>query len=236
MDLVWHWPFSVACARNWQREQARQLSFIPPQIAPQIIAGADCGLIDKGRQVRAAMTLFDAQSLEPLMAVITCCDNQMPYIPGLLAFREMPALLKAWSLLPIKPDLLLVDGQGIAHPQRFGIAAHLGLTLRCPTFGVAKSRLLGEHTPIAESALAYQPLMAQQQQLGVVLRSKVRCKPLYLSPGYATDSAYCLTMTLACLDGYRLPKPTRYADILASKRANATQIAQQFRLGVLQDD
>ncbi|MFM2482989.1 deoxyribonuclease V [Celerinatantimonas sp. YJH-8] len=229
----WQWPFSVAEAKQWQHQQSLLLDHSPSDVKPQWIGGADIGLINQGKQVRAAICVFDAQSLAPYVAVIAVCDNQMPYIPGLLAFREVPALVQAWRSLPVKPDLLLVDGQGIAHPRGFGNAAQLGLELNCSSIGVAKSRLFGQHPPLTASLLQAQPLTAQQRQIGWVIRTKARCNPLYISPGHRISLEQSLYWSCYCLDGYRLPKPTRYADILASARRNQAQISAQFVKGVI---
>lgn len=227
-ELSWHWPFSVQMAREWQRHRSQQLISDFDETQIKWIAGADIGLIDGGKKVRAAICVFNSFDLSPAVVSMTIVDNHMPYIPGLLAFREVPALCRAWELLPVKPQLLLVDGQGIAHPQGFGSAAHLGWKLQVATIGVAKSRLVGEHLPVGESACDSQPLMYNGIFIGWVLRSKVRCKPLFVSPGNRVSVDQSLYWTRYCLDGYRLPKPTRIADALASNRLNASRLLESF--------
>ncbi len=110
--------------------------------------------------------------------------TSLPYIPGLLSFREYPALLAAWAQLQQRPDLILVDGQGIAHPRRLGVASHFGLLVDVPTIGVAKSRLCGDFLPLHQDVGAVQPLFDNDEQLGWVWRSKIRCNPLFISPGH----------------------------------------------------
>lgn len=229
MELLnWHWPFNVETAKEWQQRMSLELTSDFEDKPLELIAGADIGLIDGGRQVRAAICVFNVSDLSPVIASIAIADNQMPYIPGLLAFREVPALCKAWEQLPLKPQLLLVDGQGIAHPRGFGNAAHLGWTLQIATIGVAKSRLVGEHLPLGESFQDRQSLMYKGKSIGWVLRSKLRCNPLYISPGNKVSVDQSLYWTRHCLDGYRLPKPTRFADSLASNRSNASRLFEIF--------
>lgn len=135
-----------------------------------------------------------------------------PYITGLLAFREIPAILKALSGLDVMPDILMVDGHGIAHPRRLGIAAHLGVLLDRPAFGVAKSRLCGKHEVLGEEKGNMQPLMDKGEQIGMVLRSKRGCNLLFISAGHRVSLETSVELTLRCLTKYRLPEPTRVAD------------------------
>ncbi|MFM2479241.1 deoxyribonuclease V [Celerinatantimonas sp. MCCC 1A17872] len=222
--MHWQWPFSVPKARAFQTHAASQLKLVPYQQNVHCIAGADIGLPNKAKQVRAAICTFDANDLTPIELSIVTLPNTMPYIPGLLGFREVPALVKAYQLLETKPQLILVDGQGIAHPRRFGNASQLGWQLNVATIGVAKSRLTGEHEPLTEALGSVQPLVSQSQTIGYVLRSKVRCKPLYLSPGNLVSTEQSLSFVQQCLDGYRLPKPTRWADAFASNRSSAAKL------------
>ncbi|MNT03616.1 Endonuclease V [compost metagenome] len=142
----------------------------------------------------------------------------MPYIPGLLSFRELPALLAALALLPRTPDLVFVDGHGISHPRRLGIAAHLGVVTDLPSIGVAKSKLVGRFIEPGAEAGAHTPLMDGNEQLGWVLRSKLRCKPLLVAGGHRVSADTALAWVQRTLRGYRLPEPTRLADRLASRR------------------
>ncbi|HEY9147853.1 MAG TPA: deoxyribonuclease V, partial [Gammaproteobacteria bacterium] len=142
--------------------------------------------------------------------------TRFPYVPGLLSFREVPAVLAALEQLSALPDLLLCDGQGIAPPRRLGIASHLGVLLDLPTIGVAKSRLVGEHAEPGEEKGAWQPLTDKGETLGCVLRSRSNVKPLYISPGHRVSVESARHWVMACLTRYRLPETTRWAHRLAS--------------------
>ncbi|MGL5768305.1 MAG: endonuclease V, partial [Plesiomonas shigelloides] len=135
-----------------------------------------------------------------------------------LSFRECPALLAAWQMLPQRPDLLLVDGQGIAHPRGLGIASHFGLLVDVPTIGVAKSHLYGSYAPLADGVGTSSALWAGESLLGYVWRSKVRCRPLFISAGHRISPDSALQWVQGCCRGYRLPEPTRFADGIASAR------------------
>lgn len=172
---------------------------------------------------RAAIAILRYPSLELVEYQISRVETSLPYIPGLLSFREYPALLAAWAQLQQRPDLVFVDGQGIAHPRRLGVASHFGLLVDVPTIGVAKSRLCGHFQPLesdngAVQSLAAQPLIDGDEQLGWVWRSKARCNPLFISPGHRVSVASALTWVQRCMAGYRLPEPTRWADAIASNR------------------
>lgn len=185
---------------------------------PAFIAGTDVGFENDGSVTRAAIVILAYPSLEPVDYKVARINTQIPYIPGLLSFREVPALMAAWELLEHKPQLVFVDGQGVAHPRRIGVASHFGLLIDTPTIGVAKSRLCGHHDPIADRVGAVVPLIDKNEQIGSVLCSKARCKPLYISSGHLISQETALRWVLTCFKGYRLPEPTRWADAVASKR------------------
>ena len=185
---------------------------------PRLIAGADVGFEQGGEVTRAAIVLLKYPSLELIEYQIARIDTLMPYIPGLLSFRESPALLAAWGALSQKPDLVMVDGHGISHPRRLGIASHFGLLVDVPTIGVAKQRLCGHYQDLGEEPGALQPLMDKDQQLGWVWRSKKRCNPLFIAPGHRVSLDGALKWVQDCMAGYRLPEPTRWADAVASSR------------------
>jgi deoxyribonuclease V len=139
-----------------------------------------------------------------------------PYIPGLLAFREGPAVLTAWEILLNKPDLIMFDGQGIAHPRGIGIASHMGLWLERPTIGVAKSRLYGRHAEVGPKLSDRADLLDRADNIiGTVVRTRERTNPLYISPGHLIDVKHAAEFVLACNGGYRLPEPTRWAHKVA---------------------
>lgn len=185
---------------------------------PRYIGGADVGFEQGGEITRAALVILEYPSLQLVEHRVARIATTMPYIPGYLSFREYPALMAAWQQLEQRPDLLMVDGQGIAHPRRLGVASHFGLLVDVPTLGVAKSRLCGTFEPLGDEPGASQPLMDKGEQIGFVLRSKIRCNPLFISPGHRISPATALSLVESCLKGYRLPEPTRWADAVASER------------------
>lgn len=145
--------------------------------------------------------------------VAVVAEAHFPYVSGLLAFREVPALLQAWEQLSLKPDVLVLDGQGIAHPRRMGIATHFGMLAGIPTLGCGKSRLTGTFDEPANEVLAQSPLWHQGEQVGVVLRSKRNCKPVFISPGHYISLEQSVELIMNCLKGYRIPDPTRKAHL-----------------------
>ncbi|MBS7458652.1 deoxyribonuclease V [Coralloluteibacterium stylophorae] len=214
------WDGSIAGARALQVELARGviLEDAPSALAPRRIAGFDVGFEDDNRTTRAAAVLLDAASLEPVAEVVARIPTSMPYIPGLLSFRELPALFEALRQLPETPDLVFVDGHGIAHPRRLGIAAHFGVASGLPTLGVAKKILVGRHVPLGETPGDAVELVDGTDWIGWLLRSKARCRPLIVSPGHRVSPQGALRHVRAALRGYRLPEPTRLADRIASRR------------------
>lgn len=185
---------------------------------PELIAGADVGFEQGGEVTRAAMVLLKYPSLELVEYKVARIVTTMPYIPGFLSFREYPALLAAWEQLSQKPDLLFVDGHGISHPRRLGVASHFGLLVDVPTIGVAKKRLCGKFELIDTGVGAVAPLMDKNEQLAWVWRSKTRCNPLFVSTGHRVSLDSALMWVQRCMKGYRLPEPTRWADAAASRR------------------
>ncbi|MCX8578756.1 deoxyribonuclease V [Gilliamella sp. B2717] len=183
-----------------------------------LIGGTDVGFEDEGKTTRAAIVILTYPDFDVVEYHVARLKTEFPYIPGYLSFREYPALLSAWEQVEHKPDLLLVDGQGVAHPRRLGIASHLGLLLDMPTIGVAKKRLCGHYNPLPKVAGQMTPLTDKQQQIGWVLQSKNNCNPLFISSGHRISQASALNWVNLCLRGYRLPEPTRWADAVASNK------------------
>lgn len=183
-----------------------------------LIGGTDAGFEDEGKTTRAAIVILTYPDFDVVEYHVARLKTEFPYIPGYLSFREYPALLSAWEQVEHKPDLLLVDGQGVAHPRRLGIASHLGLLLDMPTIGVAKKRLCGHYNPLPKVAGQMTPLTDKQQQIGWVLQSKNNCNPLFISSGHRISQASALNWVNLCLRGYRLPEPTRWADAVASNK------------------
>lgn len=211
---------NLAELKALQQQYATQVIRHDKDVAfcPRYIAGGDVGFEVQGTVARAAMIILTWPELELVEYRVARVPVTLPYIPGYLSFRECPALEAVWQMLTIKPDLLFIDGQGIAHPRGLGVASHVGLMVDIPTIGVAKSRLCGEYTELSSEPGSVADLRFQGQIIGSVLRSKVRCNPLFISVGHQISTESALAWTQQCLRGYRLPEPTRWADAVASNR------------------
>jgi deoxyribonuclease V len=209
---------SVADARALQLELANAVVLRDGFANPlRTVAGFDVGFEESGTITRAAAVLLDAMTLQPLDMRIVRIATSLPYIPGLLSFRELPALLEVLAQMPQVPDLAFVDGHGIAHSRRLGIAAHFGVASRLPTIGVARKVLLGTAAALHQTRGAYTPLRDGQQQIGWVLRSKPGCNPLFVSPGHRVAMASAAELVMRFVTTYRLPEPTRLAGCIASR-------------------
>ena len=208
------WDLSAEEAIRVQKEMRERLVLNWDGGPVHTIGGVDVSI--KNEAARAAIVLIRFPELTPFEAVTADAPLVFPYVPGLLAFREGPAVLAAWELLQNKPDLLMFDGQGIAHPRGVGIASHMGLWLERPTIGVAKSRLYGKHDEVGPRHGDHADLIDKNGNvIGTVLRAKERTNPLYISPGHLMDVRHATEFVLACLAGYRLPEPTRWAHKVA---------------------
>jgi deoxyribonuclease V len=209
-----------------QRRLAGLVRTTPPANAQAIrrIAGLDAAFSPDGKRCLAGVILWDLQERHVIEAHTTARPVAFPYVPGLLSFREAPALLEALRQLQQRPDLLLCDGQGLAHPRRFGIACHLGVLCDLPSIGCAKSRLVGIHSPLGDQRGARAWLEDRGETVGLVLRSRSSVRPLYVSIGHQMDLATAEPLVLACCVGYRLPEPTRLADrlVAAARRQEIT--------------
>lgn len=184
--------------------------------AVELVAGVDVGFEESGAITRAAVAVLGFPDLEIVDQGIARVPTTFPYIPGLLSFREIPAVITAMEKLAKLPDLLLCDGQGIAHPRRFGIACHLGLLTDIPAIGVAKSRLIGTFSELPALKGSRVPLLHKGEQIGAVLRSRTGVSPLYISPGHRICLETAIDYVLACTPKYRLPETTRQTHQLAS--------------------
>lgn len=207
-------PRDLASLRAEQADLAARVERDDRLGPVRLIGGVDISStrFDPQRLVHAAVVVLSWPDLAPVAESAATQRATMPYIPGFLGFREIPALCAAWSRLGPKPDLVMVDGHGIAHPRGLGIAAQLGVLLDIPSIGVAKSPLVGRPAaPLAEEPGAAEPLIWKGGRLGTVLRTKRRCNPLYLSTGHRVAEATAVAWVQACLRGYRLPEPTRRA-------------------------
>ena len=220
MSAFADWDGSIADARRVQDALSARVVLRDGFVAPlRWIGGFDVGFEDEGATTRAAAVLLDAATLEVAASEIVRMPTSMPYVPGLLSFRELPALLQALERLPRAPDLAFVDGHGIAHPRRLGIAAHFGLATGLPSVGVAKKILVGaSRMALHDMRGAFTPLRDGREQIGWLLRSKVRCNALVVSPGHRVSMASAPELVMRFTTRYRLPEPTRLADRLASRR------------------
>ena len=188
------------------------------------IAGADIShnVRDPDAIVHAAMVLFDWPSLTVIGESTASERSAMPYIPGLLGFRECPTLIDAYKGLSTPPDLILVDGHGISHPRAFGVATHLGVLLDRPTIGVAKTILVGQPAgPVGPEPGDRVALMWKDRQIGVVLRTKRRANPVYVSVGHRISLQTAVEWVMRTVRGYRLPEPTRQAHLAANAARRA---------------
>jgi deoxyribonuclease V len=223
------WEVSTAEAKEIQLRLREQVSFEPDFGEVHTVAGVDVGLA--GDHARAAVVVLRYPSLEPLEQSVAEAPMSMPYVPGLLSFREAPAILAACAELNIEPDLFLFDGQGVAHPRRFGIASHVGVILDKPSIGCAKSRLCGtHHDPAAESG-SYAYLYEGDEIIGAVLRTRTNVSPIYVSVGHRMDLETAMQYVMACCTRYRLPETTRYAHRVAGGERVDTGPEQQSLFG-----
>ena len=214
------WDGDVRAAHALQAELAQQVVLRDALPKPlRRIAGFDVGFEDDGATTRAAAVLLDADTLEVLDQQVARLPTRMPYIPGLLSFRELPALLDVLALLQHAPDLAFIDGHGIAHPRRLGIAAHFGVATGLPCIGVAKKILVGApRMALHDMRGAFTPLRDGREQIGWLLRSKPGCLPLIVSPGHKVAMPSAPELVMRYVTKYRLPEPTWLADRLASRR------------------
>lgn len=181
------------------------------------IAGADVAYDEESQHMVAGLVVFDADSFEVVEEVVHIMDITFPYIPGLFSFREVPPLLEAFSKLKIKPDLIVCDGHGVAHPKGVGLASHLGLELDIPTIGCAESRLVGSYKPLANGRGAFSPLIIKGNEVGRVLRTQDNVKPMYVSVGHRISLDTACNWVLRLCVNYRQPETTRAADSLVRK-------------------
>jgi deoxyribonuclease V len=217
------WDVSPAEARGIQESLRHRVVREDHLGAVTKVAGVDVGFEDHGQVTRAAAVVLSFPELRLVDQVIAKRPTEFPYVPGLLSFREIPAVLEAFEKLRTMPDLVLCDGQGIAHPRRFGIACHLGVLMDLPTIGVAKTRLIGTHINLPVSRGSYVPLLDKGEQIGVVLRTRSGVRPVYVSVGHKISLATATRLVMACITRYRLPETTRWADRIASNRGAGTR-------------
>ncbi len=181
------------------------------------VAGADVSVTLDRKVLIGGFCMFSYPEMTPVHTAVTTKAATFPYVPGLLSFREIPVLLDAWEQLSTKPDVIICDGQGIAHPRGMGLASHLGLLLNCPTVGCAKKRLVGNHESVDVSRGSWRQLKLNQSLVGCVLRTRDHVKPLYVSPGHMVGFEQARDLVLATCGKYRLPEPIRAAHRLVNE-------------------
>jgi deoxyribonuclease V len=211
------WPKTYAEAVALQEELRHRVELVPLVGPVRLVAGVDA-ICDRGdSRIFGAAALYRYPELELVEEAGAAGECPFPYRTGLLSFREVPILAAALAQLHERPDVVLVDGQGIAHPRGLGLAAHLGLVAEVPTIGVAKSRLVGEDIEPDLAAGSFKALIWKGKQVGWILRTREGIKPLYVSPGHCITLPECLEITLKCVTRYRLPLPVRQADLLSRR-------------------
>jgi deoxyribonuclease V len=209
------WEVSTARAKEIQLSLAKRVVTESEVIDPRLVAGIDISAPDAQGVARGAVVILSYPELSIVEVEIAQGKLTLPYIPGLLSFRETPLILAACEKLSNVPDLILIDGQGIAHPRRLGLASHVGLFLDLPTIGCAKSILCGQHQPVGEDVGSHAELLDNGELIGAALRTKARVRPIYVSVGHQIDLASALQLVMKCCRGYRLPEPTRLAHLAA---------------------
>ena len=212
---IWH--IDVADALEKQKIMAQKILQVPLGRPIKVVAGADCSYSRDGQYCLAAVIALSWPELQPLTHSCTVKIVEFPYIPGLLSFREAPALISAVEMLKIAPDVLIIDGQGRAHPRRCGLACHVGVELNLPTIGCAKSRLIGVHRTPASPKGSRCRLFDDSEIIGTVLRSRQDVKCLYVSVGHLIELDQSVDIVLDCCRRYRLPEPTRRAHQMVTK-------------------
>jgi deoxyribonuclease V len=216
------WDISVTQARQIQRELSEQVIRNNDRAGRfNTVAGVDISGADSDNMATAAVVVLSYPHNNILEVSTVRGQPPFPYISGFLSFREIPLILKAFQTLSNIPDIVLVDGQGIAHPRRFGLASHLGLILDIPTVGCAKSRLCGSHEMPDSTAGTYSELVDNNEIIGAVVRTKFNVRPLYISIGHKIDLQSAINCVLECCKGYRLPEATRLAHLAAGGKLPA---------------
>jgi deoxyribonuclease V len=214
------WPTTVAEARAVQEAMRGRVIAEGGPKALGRIAGVDVHYAPRQGLAWAAVAVFEGRTLELVETALAALPVRFPYVPGYLSFREAPAALAALKLLRRPPDLLLVDGQGMAHPRRCGLASHIGVLADTPTIGCAKSRLCGEHDEPAPASGACEPLRHKDEIIGKVVRTRAGTRPLYVSVGHRIGLEEAVRLVLLTTRGFRLPEPTRVADRLSRLHAS----------------
>jgi len=222
------WPWDITAAKRMQIELSKKVRICPLKKSPSYISGVDAAFDNE--LVMAVASFFEYPSLLHKADAISRGKVRFPYVPGFLSFREGHAIINAIRKLKQLPDVIIVDGQGIAHPFGIGIASHIGVLLNIPTIGCAKSRLVGEYSEPGREKGQWSPLIYKEREVGAVLRTRDNVKPVFVSPGHLIDLHSSLAIVLQSLTQYRLPEPIRRADHLSKEliRAKETKGPDNF--------
>ncbi|MGB3512751.1 MAG: deoxyribonuclease V [Microcoleaceae cyanobacterium] len=216
IDQKFPFPTDIESAIALQQQLCHQVITEDQFGTIEYVAGVDVGYSNSDSITQAAVAVLNFPELELQEHAIAQRPTLFPYIPGLLSFREIPAILDALEKLNLTPDLLLCDGQGLIHPRRFGVACHLGVLVNIPSIGVAKSPYIGKHESVGLEKGNWQFLKDQEEVIGAVVRSRTGVKPIYVSTGHKISLKTAINYVLKCTPKYRLPETTRWADKLAS--------------------
>jgi deoxyribonuclease V len=226
-----HRPLTYAAAvRRQLALRARVIAAGAPRRV-RLVAGADISYAKDDDTFFAAVVLLDARTMEVVESATAVGKSPFPYVPGLLSFRESPLLLRAFRKLRRAPDLLFVDGHGIAHPRRFGIACHLGLQLDVPAIGCAKKRLVGEAAEPPAPRGSWTPLLHEGRRVGAALRTRSGVKPVFVSPGHRIGLSAAIRWVLRCDSGFRAPAPLREAHRRCNDLRRARGVTRAYRVG-----
>jgi deoxyribonuclease V len=215
-EQLHEWSLTPREAVELQKRLRERVRVEPLKKKIETVAGADISFNKFEPTVYAGLVVLSLPSLEIVEEVGVVSETKFPYVPGLLSFRESPSVLEAWAKLKTEPDAVMFDGQGIAHPRRVGIASHVGLVIKRPTLGCAKSVLVGRFDEPSEERGSWTPLVDKGETVGAALRTKTRVQPIFVSPGHLIDLEGAIELTLACDGGYRQPEPTRRAHLLVN--------------------
>jgi len=229
------WAIRPREAVELQKSLREQVRLLPLKQPVETIAGADISFNKFSPVVYAGIVVLRLPQLEVVEEVGVVSETRFPYVPGLLSFRETPSVLEAWSKLKTEPDVVMFDGQGIAHPRRVGIASHVGLLIERPTLGCAKSVLVGKYEEPPPERGHWTEMIDKGEVVGAALRTKTKVQPVFVSPGHLIDLAGAIKLTLACDGGYRQPEPTRRAHLLvnALRRGEYTPTSEGEQQGSL---
>ena len=210
------WTMTPREAVELQKSLRERVRLLPLERRVWTVAGADISFNKFSETVYAGIVVLRLPALEVVEEVGVVSRTRFPYVPGLLSFRESPSVLEAWAKLKTEPDAVMFDGQGIAHPRRVGIASHVGLLIERPTFGCAKSVLVGKYEEPPPERGSWTQLVDKGEVVGAALRTKSRVQPIFVSPGHLIDLAGAIELTLLADGGYRQPEPTRRAHLLVN--------------------